>query len=346
MKAKTFTVLVVVLLVLGGLWFVLLHDKSEKLPGAEPMGKKLLESVAFDQVSVVEIKDRKGHVTISLKDDQWGVEEKYGYPADLAKLRRLVSQLKDLKMGRAFEADKEVLTRLSLLPPDTTEVLLKGAEGKILAHLLIGKVWQGGGEQPFPSGQYIKMKGSDMVYLVGSHFPSIETDPKAWLDKKILSINERDIKEIKAFFQGGKRLLYALEKKSQKDQFLGAGPLKDKTLDKTAINKLARALTNLWMEDVLPPSTSPGSVGINRKAWIQYRLFDGDVYKIFVSSPSSKDSGYFLSFEAEPVNVSKEGWIFQVSQWAHKAFLLDPKKLTQSKQKKKGHGESKAAHRP
>ena len=359
MRINTLVTLVVVLAVVIGVWaFVVMWGDDRAPIPSEPLGKLLLKGVAWDRVVIIEIIGPESQVIISKTKTHWGVNEREGYPANISKLRRLFSSLKDLKIGRRFQGTESVLARLKLKAPGSddanvhqqaTKLVFKDGEGKVMVDLLFGKVWQGGGEKGFPSGQYVRFGNKEMVYLVDKHFPNIETNPVAWLDKVILSINEREIKEIKAYSEGGKRVLYALVKKGKKDDFRPTGPLRDQVLDKAKLNTLARALANLRLEDVLLPSVRPESVGIDRDEWIEFHLFDGKVYRIFVSERSRETKGeqgktepkYYIIFETRDnsgklVPGPKIGRIFQVSQWTHKAFVLDPQKLVQPKKGKDG----------
>ncbi len=362
MRAKTLVVLAVLLAVVGAVCALVLQRAGRRSGPSEPLGKLLLQGVAWDKVAAVQITGPKGRVLMEKTETHWGVNEREGYPADLSKLRRLFSELKELKIGRSFPASEEVLGRLKLKPPRegdakedgrATQVILKNMDGQVLVNLLLGKVWQGGGDQGFPSGRYVRLGTKGPVYLVDRHFPTIETDPVAWLDKEILSVKERGIKEIRAYSEGGRKLLYSLAKKSQKDDFLPAGPLKGRLLDKGKVNSLARALSNLRLEDVLPLSAKPESVGIDKGRWVEYHLFDGRGYKVFVSRESGEqkgpkgreDSKHYLTFETKdnsgnPSTGPKAGRLFEVSKWAHKSFLLDPQQLLQPNKKSDGKEQS------
>ncbi len=368
MKVKTLVTLVIILVVLGIIGYVLFQHSS-KTQHAEKLGSVLFKELRTGDISVIQIEGPEKKVTINKGESMWKVKEKFGYKADFKKIRDLLIQLKELKVGRVFEGSEHVYQRLSLLVPGKagneqgspgTRIILKDGKGKIIADLIIGKVRVPEEGGLGSSGQYVRFTDSNSVYLVDQTLGSISSSPEDWLFKTIVNVQPKEIKKIECISKEGK-LLFAFEKKDKNSQFKPAGPISNKQIDKGKVNRLARALSSLRFTDIMPPDTKLSSVGLGSGPYFDFQLFEGIGYEIQTgSSDSGHGKKYYLKIKAKVLNKGEESneneekedqteltkkveeinkqmgaWIFIIPKWTYEAFEKAPDKLIKKSNGKK-----------
>ncbi len=79
--------------------------------------RQIYSNLAINDVTKVRVQTGKENLTLQTSSDIWQVAERYGYPADFAKIRELLRSIWDLKYVRALEVGPSQLGRLQLLPP-------------------------------------------------------------------------------------------------------------------------------------------------------------------------------------------------------------------------------------
>ena len=129
-------------------------------------GRKILPDLSLADVARVEA----GGVTVAATDDGWVVETMQNYPADRAKILANLQKLQDLKVGQVAKG-REL--------KEKTPVVLKDAEGKELASVVLGE------QHPkWGFGRYAEFEGETV--LVGDMLEAFDGDPKRWCETKIV----------------------------------------------------------------------------------------------------------------------------------------------------------------
>ena len=142
MNRKQLTLLIVLGAVLGGLG--LLAWKKQQQPyvdSTQRMGEKLLGEFDLNAVAHITIKQSKGELNLTKKDDAWTVKERGNYAANFANLSELLRKLWEMKIAQPVKVGPSRLPMLELVAPDKgagTLVELKDAGGKVLKSLLLG----------------------------------------------------------------------------------------------------------------------------------------------------------------------------------------------------------------
>lgn len=191
-------VLLGILAVLVG--FALIYEKvlSGKLRPSSLLkaeGREyLFPNLATDKVRKLEISDKKGKVTVSLRQDQWVVEERSGFPAPAEKVVKAVRSLEGLKIKDHREFGGSSLAKLDLLSPGSgdgegsgTQIRLLDEKGEALASVIVGAMpVVSGGQADFNSDasrqRYVKTAtDKDTVWLVEDNFFEFEAAPHAWI---------------------------------------------------------------------------------------------------------------------------------------------------------------------
>jgi hypothetical protein len=183
--------LVAALLIIGGGLFLSARRSATQ---AEPQGGALYPALAAELGSVNRLSVRKAsatpNVTLEKKAEDWTVAQRAGYPADVTKLRKLLLSLTDAKIIEKKTADPANFPIIGVDDPASpstagTQIDFTAQDG---AHsLIIGK---SSGE-----GNFVRRGGENQSFLVA---PSlfVETEPKFWIDSKLIDIPVANIQRI------------------------------------------------------------------------------------------------------------------------------------------------------
>ncbi len=132
---------IALLLVIAGTIFQMRQFSTWK---GESSDRQIYPNLAVNDVTKVRVQAGKEILSLLISDDGWQVAERYGYPADFAKIRELLRSIWELKYVRTLEVGVSQFGRLQLLPPGQgdqsgTEIDLLGNGEKKIATLILGK---------------------------------------------------------------------------------------------------------------------------------------------------------------------------------------------------------------
>ncbi len=202
MNRKQLTLLLVLVIALGGAGLYLNKKNTRTWEGASANSDaKLLTGFDFNQVTEIHVKQAAGELTLHKKDDLWRVKERGDYAANFDQIGELLRKVWELKSVQPVQVGQSNLGRLELIEPGKgdksgTLVEFKGADGKLIKSLLLGKQHMkespansqmGGGS--WPDGRYV-MVGNDLnsVCLVTEPFTNVEIKPDQWLSKDFFKV--------------------------------------------------------------------------------------------------------------------------------------------------------------
>ena len=307
MKIKTFITLLVILAVLAVAGILLVREQPPQRGGVA-LGTQLLADLPVNEVAAIRIKGPEGDtVSLAKKEEQWVVEDRYGYPADFAKIADFVRSLQQMKVGRSFEASEDTLKRLKLrdpqgadVPDDEKGILveLKDEAGKSLAGVVIGKrrkTGQGASTQ----GQYIRLDQDPMVYLVDKDFASYRREPADWLEKLLVNVEADAVRKVVCEGLDEEGVRYTVERPEEGAELVLLDPPPDKKIKKASLGILARALDTLRLDDVMDPEATLESLGIELQARLEYRTFDGMIYRVFPGESNTDAERFYLRLEVD-----------------------------------------------
>jgi hypothetical protein len=191
MSRQRLTALIVIaLLAFGGALYLATRRNSNH----DTQGTLLFPTLAAQVNSVSEVSVMKGGATpvlnVRKKGDNWTVAERADYPADVAKLRRLLLSLTDAKIieeKTSNPASYPVIGVEDPLKPDASgaEISLTAADGKHA--VIVGK--------SAPEGTFVRRAGEEKSYSV-SPSVSVDAEPRFWIDTKLLDLNSNDIQKV------------------------------------------------------------------------------------------------------------------------------------------------------
>ncbi|MBW1781243.1 MAG: DUF4340 domain-containing protein [Deltaproteobacteria bacterium] len=295
MKTKTLVILLVILGVLAGTGTLLIYSRDMRSPSGA-MGAPLLKGLPANDIASIVIQTSNTAVCLEKKADSWIVKERFNYPADFSKISDLVRTLKEVKVGRKFEASEKVLKRLSLKSPDDanaleeergTRIRMTDSKGKTLLDMALGKTRIRDQRKGPPDGQYVMVGNGREIYLIDKILSSFASGPAEWLEKSPVHVDAEEIRQITCFGPGSTGVRYRLARPAMGKDFALIEPSISRNIKKSSLNRLSNALSSLEIKDVATASASPASMGEGASSQLDYLLFDGRVYHVTVQKACS-----------------------------------------------------------
>ncbi len=180
------------LLILGAIFVVLAivillfenpfgqSEYEKKVETATPLFPNFNE----EQVMKIEITATDETTTLSKQNDSWVVASMDNYPADGEGVTELLSKVTEFKNTQRVSNNPEKQAEFEV---DSTgvEAKLIDANGKMLAHLFVGKTTPG-----FLSS-YVRPADSNDVYIAQGYLQSVfDKGTRTWKDRTIFSFNK------------------------------------------------------------------------------------------------------------------------------------------------------------
>lgn len=301
MNRKQFLILIAALLVLGGAGLLLYwQDYSAYRDSGARIGARLLPDLKIADVAEVRLQDDKHQTTLRRKDNVWVVEERGGYPADLAAISALMVKLIELKITQSEQVAAKLYPRLELGEPGKGEgagtvIEFKDAAGKSLARIILGKKVLKkdpvnplpGARDGVPAGRYVLPPAAkDRVVAVSDPLSAAEADPTKWLNKYFF--RPERIRTLSVGPEGGAPQWRITRKEEWGEWRFANGGKLNGTAAVTAANKLG----TLRFADVVP---DPGSDPVHPGTVAVAETFDNLTYRIRIAKRKTGDD-YQMSF--------------------------------------------------
>lgn len=343
--------LLVVMMSLVGVTFWSVDKITSTHGGGE--GALFLEALPVDDIAVVRIKNADSDVVLVKKAGQWVVENQFGYRADFGKISSFVERLQNTRVGREFPIRDDVRDRLALNPPnrDNIEndkkgilVQLKNEAGHSISNLLFGKARQLGGTG-FPDSRYVMFDRSERIYLVDSGFDDLKATPREWMDIPIIEAPAREIERIECYRPGLDNPAFVFMRSEIGGALMPSICPGNQSVDETVLKKMEWAISYLPLEDVLPLSVDPATIGLLDSIRLEYHLFNGMIYRVYPCAPCDAKTPCFVKIEVdlqkkptgnESDKVAKlvrdlsdrlGPWVYKISEGHHSSLITDLEKL-------------------
>jgi hypothetical protein len=163
-------------------------------------GQALLPSLAGELDTVTSLSVRKGSaapVTVQKQGDQWTVAERANYPADVAKVHKLVLALSEAKIREEKTSDPTNYAVIGVenpTQPNATgaQIELTAKDGKLA--VIVGK--------STGQGSFVRRAGEKVSYSVEPAI-SVEAEPRYWIDTRLLDVPADKIQSIEFKPVGG-----------------------------------------------------------------------------------------------------------------------------------------------
>jgi len=268
MGTKTLIRLLLVLAALGGIAAILHFAGSGEAVSevdSSTSKKKVFDDFPINEVAKVVIKQKEGSVTLTKGAKNWEVAEREGYPANAEPVVGLLRKIWDLNIVQPVTIGRTQYGRLGLLDPASAETKAEEAatlltfqdkEGKDLASLWLGKVYErnegrpdpfGGGMAKTDAGRYVKRGDGNSVYLVGETFSDVKTEAPEWISKEFFKVEK--IKSIE-IMTAAKADDWKLERASDGDDYALANAAAAEKFDPAKASAMKAAFSSPQIEDV------------------------------------------------------------------------------------------------
>jgi hypothetical protein len=191
MSRQRFIVLIVAALVAIS---AALYFSTQRNASREVSGLPLLPTLASEMNTVTSLSVFKGSptpvVTVHKQGEQWTVAERANYPADVAKLRKLLLALGDAKIREEKTSDPANYSVIGVEDPTKpgatgTQIELIAKAGK--QDVIVGK--------PVEQGNFVRRVGEKSSYIVEPGI-SLEAEPRYWIDTRLLDLSADKIQSI------------------------------------------------------------------------------------------------------------------------------------------------------
>jgi hypothetical protein len=159
----------------------------------DPHGMALMPSLAGELDTVTSLSVRKGGaapVTLQKQGEQWAVAERANYPADVAKVRKLLLALSEAKIREEKTSDPANYAIIGVEDPSQpgatgAQIELTAQDGK--HDVIVGK--------NVGQGSFVRREGEKASYIVEPGI-SFEAEPRYWIDTRLLDIPADKIQSI------------------------------------------------------------------------------------------------------------------------------------------------------
>ena len=274
------------LAITGALYF----STQRNLP-SDPHGRALLPSLAAELGTVTAVTLRRAgaapSATLHEQSGRWTVAERGDYPADVAKLRKLLLALRDAKIVEEKTSNPQYFSAIGVEDPAApgatgAEVAVTARDGR---HAVI--VGKAAGD-----GNFVRRSGENQSYSVEPGI-SFETDPRFWIDSKLVDIAADDLKSIEIKPSAGRAYTVRREAAGA-DYVLEGVPPGRKAAESTALAPSPTLYSGLTADDV----TALSGVDFSNATVATATMADGGLITIkgavvgdkhWISLQSSKD---------------------------------------------------------
>jgi Domain of unknown function (DUF4340) len=316
------------------------HDAGDEPSASARLFPDLASHI--NDVGKVIIARKDATITLVKTATAWGVAEKYNYPADFEKVRKLLVNLTELRPLEKKTSTPALFADLQLedlSTPDAKSVLLtlQGADGKDLLATYVGKerFARGGAGS---DGVYIRKASETQTWLAKGAL-GVEQGAVNWLDKSIADVAHERVAKVTVTQPDGTALTLSRDKVADAHFTLADIP-KGKKAKEWDIDQVAAPLEGLQLDDVMPAKDVPYPAG-GKSGSAELTTFDGltvhvDLlpkdkdtwlhfqasYKAPGTAPSDADmkAGKLkkpedVQKEAAGLNAKAKDWVYKVPDW-------------------------------
>lgn len=202
MKPRTVTILWIIAIVLGIAASIVKFGTNADQATRTTLspGDKLIKNLPVRDITTVTLTQGDSTTTLTRNPDQtWGVTERSGYAVNYELLRNLLGALAELEVTQGYPSSSKHFTRFGLAekpeqsaePGKTTtqalKITIRSNATAPLAEIFLGK-YSG---TSHAGGRFVRLATDHSgVYAVGETFPGVTADPKDWLNKDFLKIDQ------------------------------------------------------------------------------------------------------------------------------------------------------------
>ncbi len=271
---------------------------TKEVDEGKAIGGALLADLtdAVEDIDRIEITNKEESLILTRTDDnEWLVETYDGYPADHAKINRLIVELTGIKVADRLTDKPEKYEQFGLEGDvgSAGRVRMLDEQGDVIMTLLIGKEREteiSRTSMTRPGGRYLRINNEPYVYLADADVYWINTNFSSWTDTQILSVPANEV--VSVGIDHGSTQTFTVEWKDNKPvmDHVEEG-MKEKPSELSAIRG---ALSGLYITGALSEGSDKAHA-IEFDATYTARVKDGTIYNVKAGTDGEK---YFVKLDA------------------------------------------------
>lgn len=350
MKLKTLAIGALGLAVLAGGGWLIRWAATGSGPAGRT-GQTLMDAVDLSAAARIEMAGATSHTTFLALPGGWAIAEQGNYPADQGKLTSFLLKLSEQKIADKVTENPENFADLGVMtveengnkPEDRkTGTLFRvlDSSSKPLYQLLIGHDRAPSATVSAYGGQYIRFPQEKAVFLIGTTLFA-ETEPKEWIDKKILPPDaEKLFKRIRVERSDKKALAFSREQQESPWQLDGAT---QRGLNVKEIDNLSKKLRDLETSQIAPADKDAKTLGRDKLGTVEARLFDGRAFHLDVGDGKGPDNLRYVTVretvegsapealkqQAQAFNARFKDRILGIPEWDASRLMRERKEYLQ-----------------
>lgn len=271
----------------------LADDSAEVSATGQPLFEDLRERINDVEQLAIDRPDAE-QLVITKGDEGWVVENRNGYPADVAKVREILLALADADVLEEKTSNPERYAAIGVADPEAGDGagIRLTASGEAFEYAVII-----GNENP-GSGRYVRPAGEATSLLIDTN-PAPPDDASGWLMRDLVDIETANVASVSITHADGETI--RIEKAAAEDaDFAVPGVPDGRELSyPTVANGIAGALNNLELEDVRR------SFAAEPIATTVFTTFDG--LEVRVTSYGADDDANWIGIDAEAAGAASTG---------------------------------------
>lgn len=301
MNARIAAVLVVLLAVLGGgALLVYQQDRARQPAAVDALGQPVLRGLQAADIATLVIREPGATLTLQRRDAGWVIAERAGFPADLEQVRQLVLAVHGLKVGATEPISDKDRARLGL-DGKGTQLELRGADGKTLATLVVGKKYfkrepEDAAKAPGDGRFVMRPESPNTVYIVADPLPLATARSAAWVSKT--GFGAEKVRSMEVDFAGGGK--WRVERPSVEGDWKLTPLYAGEKLDVLRANAATYSLNRVEIADVAAPGARTEDTGLDKPITVVATTFDGLTYTLKLGKQRGEDYYATLWVSGEP----------------------------------------------
>lgn len=330
------------LLLLGGGAAASIGAALTLAPGLEtppPPGSGMLAfpglAARLPQAAMLEVRRNDATLLVRRDGNRWVLPDRNNHPIREARLRELLTGLSELRLVESRGADPANLARFGVDDPMTpgstaSHLRLLDSQGAPIIDVTLGRRrmrTQGN----VPETIYIRRGTEAEAWLAEGRIP-LEGDAASWMERDVANFPAERV--LRASIRRVGALPLTLGRAAAGSPLIVTNPPDPPSLNRAALDDVARAFEYLTFMDAVPEAQTPGTA----QGEARFELTEGLVVQVWASRLDQflfirlkAEGGNADGLEARLLNARWESWAYQVGIWKEKAFLPTLEELTESR---------------
>lgn len=305
-------------------------------------GQPVLEGLKGAVNEVTELRIAKGdgtHVTLKKKPTTWEVGERE-YAADSGKVRKFLIDLGALSVVEEKTSDPASYARIGV--EDVNSAKAAGTRVEAVTPKKTYSVIAG--PSAGMKSSYVRVTGAPKSYLATPQIAG-EADPKVWLERNILDIPEKRIKEVAVKPATGAAYTVSREKAEQTDFTVSNVPKGRELTSPTAGNAIAGELVSMTLDDVRKAPSPADLAAVTKLAGptVTFLTFDG--LEILMHGEKDGDHHYVTiaprsiaketATESQTLEARVKGWQYEIASYKYDLLFRPLEEMLKQPEDKK-----------